>query len=473
MHHRAWDDGPRGCRREDHADDGTSHEPGDRYSRATHEVVNVPGNGSALIVGIVERRDFTVAGDNLYFEAYERTTGFELWKVDDTGTVVQVADLNPGPDSSFPSGAELNGEFYFAADDGTTGRELWKADGDGGVIQVADIDPGPDGSRPSGFTVFDGALYFTADDGAAGDGLWKVDGDGTLVRIEDGDPATESLTRSQRAEFDGEVYFARDDGTSGGELWKWDGDDTLVQVADINPGADSSSPRRFIEMSGELYFYADDGTTGYEPWKVDRDGEVVQVADIFPGPGSSIPDGFITDEYRSEFFVFKDELYFPADDGETGVELWKVDRTGTAVQVADIDQPGGGGPGGDGSWPYDFTEFDGEMYFAAYDDTAGSEPWKVDREGEAVRVADINPGADSSWPLGFIEFRDELYFAADDRLWKVTRGERTSDHDGHHAGHGHGEHWDPSAHLDQMMESWDRDGAHAWAGQHWDGDLIA
>lgn len=51
------------------------------------------------------------------------------------------------------------------------------------------------------------------------------------------------------------------------------------------------------------------------------------VKDIFPGTVSSLPNGFT---------VFNNALYFQADDGTNGNELWRVDGSGTAALVRDI-----------------------------------------------------------------------------------------------------------------------------------------
>jgi ELWxxDGT repeat protein len=63
-----------------------------------------------------------------------------------------------------------------------------------------------------------------------------------------------------------------DDGLYGFELWKSDGTaGGTVRVKDINPGANwafsDASPPSLTNVRGTLFFAADDGTNGRELWK--------------------------------------------------------------------------------------------------------------------------------------------------------------------------------------------------------------
>ena len=84
------------------------------------------------------------------------------------------------------------------------------------------------------------------------------------------------------------LYFVADNGIDGDELWKTDSTTGVTSmVADINTiansiGTDSSKPENLTAVSSTLYFMANDGTRGYELWKSDSSGTSI-VTDLNPG----------------------------------------------------------------------------------------------------------------------------------------------------------------------------------------------
>jgi ELWxxDGT repeat protein len=91
-------------------------------------------------------------------------------------------------------------------------------------------------------------------------------------------------------------------------------------MKDINGTAASqgSHPDGFTPFNGALYFAADDGVHGKELWKTDGTASgTVLVKDINPASGS-FPHGF---------FALDSALYFFANDGVGGTGLWKTDGT--------------------------------------------------------------------------------------------------------------------------------------------------
>src|SRR5262249_54185657 len=80
-------------------------------------------------------------------------------------------------------------------------------------------------------------------------------------------------------------------------------------------------------------------------------------------------------------------------------ELWKSDGTAAGtVMVKDI-IPGGAGSNPGGAYGYIFTNVNGTLYFSADDGAHGQELWKSDGTAAGtVLVADINPGSGFSNP---------------------------------------------------------------------------
>ena len=327
-----------------------------------------------------------------------------------------VIDINPTGDSLVTPPDRvpympIGDVTFFVADDGSSGQELWITDGtESGTRQVKDINPGPDSSYPGVFHEFNGELYFVANDGVNGEELWKSDG-------------TESGT---------------------------------ILLSDINPGSGyqypygdgplQSFPRDFTEHNGVLLFSAEDAVNGAELWRTDGTAAgTVLLTDIFPGsfddgfgqyPNSSNPTGLVE---------FNGEVYFAADDGASGRELWKTDGTATGtVLVKDIytGQYNYVRDGNDygtypnSSSPAQMTVVGDTLFFVARDvlllgetpeeDQSNYELWKTDgTEAGTVKVREINPGDDASLNPNseLFDINGLLVFAADDgisgeELWR-------------------------------------------------------
>lgn len=337
--------------------------------------------------GTVLVKDINQAGDSeptglvdaqgtLFFSAYEDKHGTELWVSDGTqaGTHM-VADLAPGG-SSFPSDLTVvKKTVFFVANDGVVGRRLWSSDGltatpfdvffpqkeyqvaslanvNGKLFCNGSLDPGyfPVGLWTSsanlkqltligGFGVDDfpheltnvnGTLFFSA-----GRELWKSDGSTTIFVADldhygSPDPYPSELTNDR-----GTLYFSVDEGINGRELWQSGGTGPSTRmVQDINPGYYSSDPHHLTTALGNLYFTANDGVNGTELWVLNQnnphqihaanapDAQIVR--DIMPGMKGSNPDNLVGVAGFIVGSTAGGTLYFTADDGVHGVELWKI-----------------------------------------------------------------------------------------------------------------------------------------------------
>jgi ELWxxDGT repeat protein len=183
---------------------------------------------------------------------------------------------------------------------------------------------------------------------------------------------------------------------------------TPALVADINPGPESSlgSQQRMAMIGTTIYFGANDGMHGFELWKSDGTAAgTTMLADINPGAGSSLVNGLTN---------VNGTLYFTAWDGDGAHgygQLWKSDGTtaGTTM-VKDIYE----------SSSHGFTNVNGTLYFSANDGVHGYELWKSDgTTAGTMMVKDIsspvNPGPYSninSYPSYLTNVNGTLFFSA-------------------------------------------------------------
>jgi len=172
----------------------------------------------------------------------------------------------------------------------------------------------------------------------------------------------------------------------------------VVSVCDI-----PQNPMHLTNVYGTLFFTADDGTNGRELWKTD--GTVVgtkMVKNICWEGGSSNPEN-LTNVNGTLFFTCRPEQYgYP--------ELWKSDGTeaGTVMIVKFVGQLH--------PWCC-FVAVDDMLYFGGYDDGMHQfEVWKSDGTATGtVMVKDVNP--DQTWsefPYFLTGINGTLYFAESD-----------------------------------------------------------
>jgi ELWxxDGT repeat protein len=347
-----------------------------------------PGSSAPYIQEVSQGRFFFAADDGLH--------GQEPWISDGTaGGTHMIRDVYPGSASSISFPYVVDGEktalglsdgsFLFAADDGVNGEELWRTDGtDAGTVLVKDVNPGVAKSEPVNFVLLGGKIYFRATAVGLGTELWATDGTeaGTAL-FKDLEPGASSSWPERLTAVNGRIYFRAflrqlwaSDGTLAGtdflasgamvgvgtlggsvmaltaspfhdnfRLWKTDG--TPAGTSEIkNLGLQEfrcyrsySDPK---EVNGALVFYNCKRDTGLEIWKSDG----TPAGTVLARSPARTPSFPLTSQGTDTFLLpFGGGLFFSADDGAAGAQVWRTDGTPGATQ------PVSGLPKG-GLWPY-------------------------------------------------------------------------------------------------------------------------
>ncbi len=208
-------------------------------------------------------------------------------------------------------------------------------------------------------------------------------------------------------------YFRANDGVNGAELWKTTGSAaTTEMVLDINPGAASSGLQGFFKFNNAVYFKANDGA-GVEIWKTtDSVPGAVKVSNFNNGV-NLFPSASTIEPGKNRMVIYNNKLFFAADNGVTGSELWSIDVSDTVTLEADI------GDSVSGSRPAWLTVYNNKLYFSAANVQGNIELWVFDDStGLPSLVKDIFPGNDqsgfpqASQPAALTVYNDTLYFNA-------------------------------------------------------------
>lgn len=331
------------------------------FTSAIGDVINL--NGKWIFNGVDKQPD-------------SNRPRFGIWSNDDQGSIDIVREFAgdefegiPGPYSLVKAGDRI----YFSGDDGDTGFELWATDGTAdGTALVKDIDPTSEpfnpiqGSVPRDLTAVDSVVYFTADNGSSGRELWKSNGtaDGTTMVL-DMTPGGGSTSFIDLVDVEGQLFFTVGKGADGEELWTTDGTDAGTHKL--------TSTGNFFEnltaVDELLFFTLDDPDFGNELWVSDGTADGTGLAaDINDGAADSNPQSL---------FAFGGGLFFVADDGQEGDELWSL-STSTTSSVPDTLLPGDV----NGNGIVDFADFLVIAQGFGSDVTGGISDGDVDEDGK-------------------------------------------------------------------------------------------
>lgn len=344
--------------------------------RAVNEESNptIAGEAASSVTQSSDPHYLSKVGNRLLFAATDGVNGYGLWATEEAATsVVHIKAIIPRSTIVVSSGIG-----FFAADDGEHGVELWRTDGTSeGTQLVADLNPGPASSDPYTFIDVNGVLFFSATQGNAISKLWQSDGTAAGTRL-----VTNRVSPYMLTNVNNKLYLAAGKAEMlKFQLWVSDGTDagTLLlkdfgQGAAMTTAGETLSPiiplfNPFLPtINDTLFFRADDGLHGVELWKSDGTPEgTVLVKDLYSGPvGSGLWS--VTN--------FKGALFFSAGEGFT-----KSDGTEAGTQLV---KPGLG--------TVQFQPVGDLLFMVGSEPEHGPELWRSDGTTDGTfLVKDINP----------------------------------------------------------------------------------
>jgi len=261
------------------------------------------------------------AGDKVFFVTSKPNSfAYQLWESDGTDSGTRVVDPNDSGTFIFDL-TNVNGTLYYVKAD----SQLWKTDGTT-ATEVANLNPGPDFAAQLPPINVGGTLFIVVQDFNTGTSeLWTSDGTAAGTVPVAPLPQADFLFGNNgevmdAAALNGRLIFAAKDPVHGHQLWISDGTPQGTHpFTNLTPGHDGvgNSLFRLTTFADRVFFTATDRVHGQELWETDGTaGGTFMVQDINPGPASSMGGAF------PQFVPSGGTLFFAADDGTHGTELW-------------------------------------------------------------------------------------------------------------------------------------------------------
>ena len=341
-------------------------------------------NGPTSGFGVMNMASSAQLENQLFFTLLDEG-GKKIYVTDGTAANTHVLTTTPTYVGLFA----FDNQIYYSFVDPVNGGQLWKTDGTASGTVLVTTFGGGNYSNPSNYLIVGNKMFFAAGNTASPNAK-------QLYSLQEGSNVPQLLSSSiygvnNLTKYNNQVVFTASSIQVEHYLYQepYITDGTIggtTIIKDIKPGNDGSSPDGYFLYMDKIYFSADDGTHGTELWSTNGTATGTQlVKDINPGTASAF--------YSLNASTADGILFFPANDGVHGNEIWY--SYGTAANTAlliDINPNGNSNPNGLVNIGNGST-----LVFTADDGVHGSELWKTNGTAQFTSmIKDINPGSESS-----------------------------------------------------------------------------
>lgn len=208
----------------------------------------------------------TAAGPSLYFVYFTHAFGTEVYKTQGTAaTTERLTNLDQFGYAGIPrSLTGIGNRLFFRMSDFPNAQTAGTWSTNGTTDGTVKL-----ATKPYLWLVeFGGLAYYAIKNGSSVE-IYRSDGTtaGTWMVTTTGT----DVTLDEVAVLNGKIYFASNASATGKELWSLSNTVGLQRVIDLNPGVSGSDPLQLRIAKGNLYFTADDGTHGRELYVIDFD----------------------------------------------------------------------------------------------------------------------------------------------------------------------------------------------------------
>ncbi|GGB92471.1 ELWxxDGT repeat protein [Dyadobacter sediminis] len=334
-------------------------------------------------------------GDLIYMIADDGFQKNGLWKSD--GTAEGTEFVMKMPEGSYVNGlSTLNGRLLFVVHSYELGNALYSSDATPeGTKYITELDPDFLGTGIPFYTTEDGSIYFYS----YFEGLLKINGNSRTV-IKKGS-YMDPIRIPEIVDVNGTLFFIVVDNSGVNYLYQSDGTPagTMAVANTIGTGSFSS-----LEAVGNEVFFKGSAGQDIGLYKASNTAAITLVKTFASGVENLTAAG--------------STLYFSANDGISGNELWKSNGSAAGtVLVENIN------PGAASSDPSLFTVINGQLYFTANNGASGQELWISSGSASSTElVKDIRPGSAGSGISQLKAVGSKAAFMANDgsgdKLWQ-------------------------------------------------------